>query len=288
MKPVPRVMAIHDLSGVGKCSLTVALPILSAMGAEVAALPTAVLSTHTGDIVGYTYRDLTDDMMPMAKHWQSLHLAFDAIYSGWLGSARQTDIVSTIIDMFSGPNPLRLIDPVMGDHGRLYKTYTADRVQGMVALCAKADVITPNLTEASFMLGEAYSADIMTPQEAAALCRRLAALGPRQVIVTGISTGEATVGAASWDARAEAFDLHEMPRLPGLWHGTGDIFCSVLLGGLLGGYALAESAAMAVDFTQECIARTYRLGTDPRFGVNFEQGLPALAARLSREDNTDG
>lgn len=276
MKPAPRVMAIHDLSGVGKCSLTVAIPILAAMGVEVAAMPTAVLSTHTGDIAGYTYRDLTDDMMPMAKHWQSLDLSFDALYSGWLGSAMQNEIVSGIFDMFHQPGTLCMVDPVMGDHGKLYKTYTADRVRGMAALCHRADVITPNLTEASFLLGEPYHAGIMPEEDVYTLCLQLCAMGPKKVVVTGISTGEDAIGSASLDSVTGDFAIHEMPRLPGIWHGTGDIFGSVLLGGLLRGSSLSGAAARAVRFTQSCIARTYALGTDPRFGVDFERGLPEL------------
>lgn len=285
MNPVPRVMAIHDLSGVGKCSLTVAIPILSAMGVEVAAMPTAVLSTHTGDIVGYTYRDLTDDMLPMAKHWQSLGLTFDALYSGWLGSARQNEIVQEVFAMFGGPDTLRFVDPVMGDHGRLYKTYTPDRVQGMARLCAQAEVITPNLTEARFLLGEAYKDEIMDKAQARALCLRLAALGPTSVVVTGIATREDSMGSASYDAKRDVFDIHEMPRYPGIWHGTGDIFGAVLLGGMLRGLTLAAAAALAVSFTQGCIARTHALGTDPRFGVAFESGLPGLMRTLMKEED---
>lgn len=281
MKPNPRAMAIHDLSGAGKCSLTVALPILSAMGVETVALPTAVLSTHTGNIVGYTYRDLTDDMMPMARHWQSLGLSFDALYSGWLGSGRQNEIVSDIFDLFAGPGTLRLVDPVMGDHGRLYSTYTHDRVAGMRALCERADVITPNLTEASFLLGRPYRDDIMTGGESRALCEALSALGPARVVITGIASGEGRIGAASWDGTRDVFALHEMARLPGVWFGTGDIFGSVLLGALMAGRHLAGAAALAVDFTQDCIARTYAIGTDPRLGVDFERGLPGLMRRLA-------
>lgn len=280
MKHMPRVMAIHDLSGIGKCSLTVALPILSAMGAEVAAMPTAVLSTHTGDITGYTYRDLTEDMLPIAKHWRSLGLTFDALYSGWLGSAQQNDILQAIFSMFAADHPFRLVDPVMGDHGRLYSTYTPDRVKGMIALCKNADLITPNLTEAAFLLGEPYQAEVMSAEEARTLCQRLAALGPRQVVITGIATDDAHVGSASWDEKSNAFGLHEMPRIPGVWHGTGDIFCSVLLGALLKNMTLSSATALAVDFTHGCIARTYAAGTDPRFGVDFEHGLPELLARL--------
>ncbi|MDR0896285.1 MAG: pyridoxamine kinase [Oscillospiraceae bacterium] len=276
LSPPPRVLAIHDLSGVGKCSLTVALPILSAMGAEVAALPTAVLSTHTGDLSGFTCRDLTDDLLPAARHWQSLGLRFRAMYTGWLASARQARIVGEIIEMLATPDTLRLIDPVMGDQGRLYSTYTPERVAGMAALCRGADVITPNLTEAALLLNEAYRPGLHTPGEARALCERLLKLGARRVVVTGIATGENRLGAAALDAAGGGFSLHEMPRLPGIWYGTGDIFGSVLLGGLLRGQSLSEAAALAVDFTQSSIARTHAQGTDPRFGVDFEHGLGAL------------
>jgi len=287
MKPLPRVMAIHDLSGVGKCSLTVALPILSLMGAEVAALPTAVLSTHTGGITGYTYRDLTDDMPRVAQHWLSLGLSFDALYSGWLGSSAQAEIVLSVFDRFFREGMLRLVDPVMGDHGRLYSTYTKDRVRGMVALCEKADVITPNLTEASFLLGEPYCADVLPAAKAEALCRRLSSLGPSRVVITGLSTGEHRIGAAAFDAEDGAFSLHEMPHIAGVWHGTGDIFASVLLGALLKGQTLSGAASLSVEFTYGCIARTKALGADPRFGVDFERGLPALAQSLGEGGAAD-
>lgn len=276
MRPVPRVMAIHDLSGIGKCSLTVALPILSAMGAEVCALPTAILSTHTGGLSGYTYRDLTEDMEPMAAHWQSLGLRFDALYSGWLGSARQADIVADLFGRFGANGALKLVDPVMGDHGRLYSTYTPDRVAGMAALCAQADVITPNLTEACFLLGEPCREETMDAAQARTLCERLSALGVPRVVVTGVSAHAGRTGAAAWDARTGAFALPEAPRVPGIWHGTGDVFGSVLLGGLLSGFSLLDAAALAVDFVHGCIARTQALGTDPRFGVDFERDLGSL------------
>lgn len=279
VKSPPRVMAIHDLSGIGKCSLTVILPILSAMGMEVAALPTALLSTHTGDIKGYTYRDLTEDMMPIAEHWRSLDIAFRALYSGWLGSPAQSHIVERIFDLFHAPGTLRVVDPVMGDHGKLYSTYTPDRVADMRTLLAKADLITPNLTEAHFLLSMPYTHEPMDRDGMRTLCRRLTALGPSQIVVSGISTSEQTIGAAAYDAKSDTLSVHERPLVAGKWHGTGDIFCSVLLGDLLSNKALDHATAHAVRFTQECIARTQAQGTDPRFGVDFEHGLPALMTK---------
>jgi len=280
MNNPPRVMAIHDLSGVGKCSLTVILPILSAMGAEVAALPTAILSTHTGNIAGYTYRDLTDDMLPMAEHWHALGLTFDALYSGWLGSARQAALVRTIFAQHSRPGTITVVDPVMGDHGRLYSTYTEERIEDMRALCAGADLITPNLTEAYFLLGDAYSGDRLTEAQIHRLCTRLCALGAAKAVVTGVSTAPGMIGAAAFDG---SLSLHQTPHIEGKWHGTGDIFCAVLLGSLLRGLPLGGAAARATAFTHASIARTLGLGTDPRFGVDFECGVPALMMEAAND-----
>lgn len=288
MQSPPRVMAIHDLSGIGKCSLTVILPILSAMGVEVAALPTAILSTHTGDIEGYTYRDLTQDLLPVARHWQSLGLSFDAIYSGWLGSAAQSRMVLEIFSMFASKDTLRVVDPVMGDHGTLYSTYTEDRVADMRALCARADLITPNLTEASFLLSIPYREGVMEERAILSLCERLVELGPPEVVVTGVSTGEGTLGAASYDARRGDFSLHQQPRVSGRFYGTGDIFCAALLGGLFADKQLSGAAALATAFAHGCIARTVALHKDPRFGVDFEHGLPTLMMEATKDESAPG
>lgn len=283
MQKAPRVMAIHDLSGVGKCSLTVILPILSAMGVEVAALPTAVLSTHTGDIEGYTYRDLTDDLLPIARHWRSLGLSFDALYSGWLGSKQQCGIVRQIFSLFADQCPLFVVDPVMGDHGRLYATYTGDRVDDMRGLIQNADLITPNLTEASFLLSEPYQAGPFSEAACHALTRRLAALGAKRVVVTGICTGEGNIAAAAYDCAADRFSLHETPQIEGRFYGTGDIFAAALVGALVRGSALSDAASRAVHFTHGCVARTHMQKTDPRFGVDFERGLPALMMEATKD-----
>jgi pyridoxine kinase len=156
MKRQKRVAAIHDISCFGRCSLTVALPIISSAGIECAVVPTAVLSTHTGGIDGYTFHDLTDEIMPIAKHWKSLDLEFDAIYTGYLGSFHQLDIVSSLFDLLGSNDTLKVVDPVMADNGVLYKSFPADFPKGMRKLCAKADIIVPNITEAVLMLDEPY------------------------------------------------------------------------------------------------------------------------------------
>lgn len=285
--PFPRIMTINDLSGVGKCSLTVALPILSCTGASVAVLPTAILSTHTGGFQGYTYRDLTCDMLSIAAHWHTLGLHFDALYSGWMGSREQADIVSQIFDLFQSPDTLVFVDPVMGDHGKLYSTYTMDRVAGVAALCGKAHLITPNLTEACLLLEEPYTPDPLSPAKAQSLCERLCQMGPTRIVITGISTRDGVIGAAAWDAQTSCFSLHEMPRIPGLWHGTGDIFGSVLLGAITRGQSLARAASLAVDFIYRCIASAHQRDADPRFGVDFETQLPLLMEAITHDKKLD-
>jgi pyridoxine kinase len=280
MLPQKRIAAIHDISCFGKCSLTVALPIISALGVEVSAIPTAVLSTHTGGITGYTYRDLTEDILPIAEHWKTLDLRFDAVYTGFLGSFEQIDIVSAVFDTFKTPEMRIIVDPVMADNGSLYKIFPTDFPTGMRRLCQKADLIVPNITEAVLLLDEPYLEGPYTQDYIEGLLRRLSALGPRQVVLTGVHFDNAQLGAASFDAETGETDYAFAGRIPGYYHGTGDVFASALTGALLNGKTLPEATALAVDFTVGSIARTKAAGTDIRFGVNFEAGLPALARRL--------
>ncbi|MFR6278640.1 MAG: pyridoxal kinase, partial [Acutalibacter sp.] len=160
-------LAIHDISGVGKCSLTVALPVLSCCGVETSVLPTAVLSTHTGGFTGFTYRDLTDDLLPMAEHWKQVGCRFQSLYSGFLGSAGQIGLVEQIFDWFREENTLVMVDPVMGDGGKLYKTYTPEMASGMARLCGRADIVVPNMTEACHLLGRPYNPGPYTQGEIA-------------------------------------------------------------------------------------------------------------------------
>lgn len=278
--PPKRVAAIHDLSGFGKCSLTEILPILAASGIECSALPTAVLSTHTGGFTGFTYRDLTQDMPAMARHWKEIGVPFDAIYTGFLGSEDQIGIVSDIIDLLLGENSLILIDPVMGDEGNLYQTYTPSMARGVARLCGKADIIVPNLTEAAFLLDEPYRKGPYDHEYIQGIARRLCALGPKKVVITGVYYREDELGAATLDAETHEFSFYSQKTVPGFYHGTGDIFSSVLLCGLLNDLSLPAAAALAVDFTHDCIQRTYDAGVDQRFGVLFEQAIPRLIQRF--------
>lgn len=275
-----RVAAIHDLSGFGKCSLTVALPILSAAGIETSALPTAILSTHTGGISGYTYRDLTEDMRPVMKHWKSLDIKFDAIYTGFLGSFEQLDIVKEFFDAFRQEDNLILVDPVMGDNGELYTVFTREFAAGMRMLCQKADIIVPNLTEAALLLDEPYHPGPYTHAYIESLLRKLGALGPQKVVLTGVYFKEDELGAATYDRTTDTIDYVFTQKIPGYYHGTGDVFTSALLSALLNDFSLIDAAAIAVHFTTDSIRRTYKAKTDYRFGVNFEQSFPDFLKEL--------
>jgi len=273
MKYLKRVVAIHDISGVGKCSLTVVLPIISAAGIECSVMPTAVLSTHTGGFEGFTFRDLTDDMRPIAEHWKKENIAIDAFYSGYLGSLGQIDIVRDIFEMFRTPDTLVMVDPVMADHGELYSLFTMDHVKGMAKLCGHADVIIPNRTEAAFMLGRDYVDGPMTEDEVDDLLYALAGLGAKQVVLTGVHFGDDDLGAACYDAASGQIDYIIDKRVEGMYHGTGDVFGSFLFGALIRGRRLAEATRIAVDCTCAAIRLTAHDGTGPRMGVRFESIL---------------
>lgn len=275
-----RIAAIHDISCFGRCSLTVALPIISAAGIEVSVIPTALLSTHTGGIEGYTYRDLSDDMLAIMIHWQSLHLKFDAVYTGFLGSTKQLDIVSKILDLFTTQGQLIIVDPVMADNGMLYKSFPDTFPQGMRKLCQKADIIIPNITEAAFLLEEPYQEGPYTQLYIERMLRRLATLGAKQIVITGVYFNNKTIGAASYDATAEKVEYAFSKLVEGYYPGTGDVFGSVLVASLLNGCELSQAVRNAVDFTAASIARTKKAGTDSRFGVHFEAELPKLIQRL--------
>jgi len=273
MNKLKRVAAIHDISGVGKCSLTVALPIISAAGVECSAMPTAVLSTHTGGFEGFTFRDLTDDMRDIAEHWKKENIHFDAFYSGYLGSLSQIDIVRDIFEMFRTPDVLVIVDPVMADHGKLYSLFTFDHVIGMAKLCSHADLVIPNRTEAAFMLGMEYKEGAQTKAEVDELLRALAGLGAKQVVLTGVQFGDDDLGAACYDARTGKIDYVMDKMIEGIYHGTGDVFGSFLTGALMRGRDLAEATRIAVDYTCASIRLTAEDGTGPRMGVRFESVL---------------
>jgi len=281
----PRAAVIHDLSGFGRCSLTEVIPILSVMGIQCCPLPTAFLSTHTGGFTGFTFLDMTEELPRVSAHWKSLSLQFQAIYSGFLGSERQIGIVADFIRDFRGPNTLVVVDPVMGDDGKAYQTYTPAMCSGMARLAELADVITPNLTEAAFLLGRDYG-DLLNGGRALhdeAALRRLAEDlslgGKRSVALTGAALAPGQTGAMCFDARTGEAEAVQAEFVAHPLHGTGDIFASVLTGALVRGESLRQGAALAVDFIHACAVRTVAQGLSLREGVDFEPLLGRLISR---------
>lgn len=270
-----RVAAIHDISGMGKCSLTVAIPILSVAGLECSSLPTAVLSNHTGGFKGFTFRDLTSDILPIVSRWKEEGFNFDAIYSGYLGSMEQIDILIRSIDMLSNKNTLVIIDPVMGDNGSLYKSFSPEFPQKMTQLCKIADVITPNMTEATLLLGEKYVKGPYTKEYIESILVRLGKFCRKTVVLTGVAFDDKSLGAAALDVATGKISYSFNKCIDGMHHGTGDIFSSVLVAALVLGRSVQTAIDAAVKFTYKAIENT--IGFDELwYGVNFEGVLSEL------------
>ncbi len=280
---LPTALALHDLSCFGKCALTVIIPTLSAMGVQTVPIPTAFLSTHTGGFDGFYFEDLTAAMDKIADHLQEVGVEADAVYTGFLGSEDQISTVSRIIDRFGkadgeGNKPLVLVDPVMGDDGRLYSTYNKEMVEGVKNLCEKADIITPNVTEACFLTEEGFrdlsnSSEEDAKKYAEHLCEKLLCLGAKKIVITGIHYGGNKVGTYGYDG--ESF-LYGKEHVDKSYPGTGDLFASVLLGELLRDKSFKEAVISASDFTRKVIEYSSQFETSTRNGVAFEPFLSEL------------
>ncbi len=284
MERAPRIALIQDISGVGRCSTTVALPVLSAMGVQCCPMPTAYLSAHTGfpPSQHHTMLDLTGQMAGTAEHWAELGLRFDAVYSGFLSSPEQIGVIRRFYERFGGDGTILLCDPVMGDNGRPYRTCTPALCAAMGELAAEAGLITPNLTEAALLLGENCAGAPRTEGEARAWLERLSLDGRRSVVLTGLGFAPGETGAGCLDAAAGRISFAAARREPAQFPGTGDLFASVLLGGLLRGELLSAAAGRAVEFVRSCVARTLALGTPAAEGVQFESLLGELTGPADR------
>ena len=264
-----RIVTIQDISCFGKCSLTVALPVISAMGIETAVIPTAVLSTHTGGFTGYTFRDLTGDIPEISNHWKSLDIKFDSVYTGYLGSAEQIEIVSKFFDDFRTENNFIVVDPVLGDNGRFYAGFNEDFARKIAGLCSKADYIIPNMTEACFMLkipytenyDRAYIEDIL---------RRLAGLGCKIPVITGVHFNDMEQGAVAYDSGKDTFCYSFGEHIARSVHGTGDIFASVFTGAVTLGKDIQTALDISVNYTVECIKATIPHFDEMWYGSCFE------------------
>lgn len=276
-----RIISIQDISCVGRCSLTVALPIISAAGVETAILPTAVLSTHTA-FPKFTFCDLTDEIQPIADTFSELAIDFDAVYTGYLGSFEQIELVERFIADFKTDDTAVIIDPVMGDNGALYKGFTQDFADRMAVLCQKADLILPNLTEASYMLHLPYREDY-DEEYIRSMLRQLTSLGAKCAALTGVSFTGNEIGVYLYDAQTEKYFSYFNEKIASSFHGTGDVFASCAVGAYMRGHSLEDALCIAVDYTLECIRLTLQDPEHRFYGVNFEQALPMLIKRLCEE-----
>lgn len=276
MKSYPKILTVQDISCVGQCSLTVALPVISACGVEACVLPSAVLSTHTSGFTGYTFRDLTDDMPAIEAHWKKEKIAFDAIYTGYLGSATQIAHVKSLAANVLAEGGKVVIDPAMADNGKLYPGFDAAFVEEMKKLCAVADYLVPNLTEASFLTGLAYKTEYDRAYIDEVIAS-LIALGAKNVVLTGVSYAPDKTGVVVYENGEYAYYEHE--KLPNGCHGTGDIYASAFVGALVRGKSAFDAARIAADYAVACIRHTATIDNH-WYGAAFEPVLGKLIAAL--------
>lgn len=271
---LPRMAAIHDLSGMGKCSLTVALPIVSATGVECCCIPTALLSTHTGGFTDWTFTDLSGDMVPIAEHWHGLGLEFDAIYSGYLASPVQGKLLERVIELLRGENTLVVVDPAMADNGKYYANLGGEMTECFRGLIKKADIITPNITEACFLTDMEYKHGVHDMSYVTELIDRLSELGPSFVAVTGVSIEAEKVGIVARDNRSGKMCSVMKTVLDGMFHGSGDVFASAFAALLTRGASLENALNAAEEFVTAAIERTAVRATPRQYGLDFEGVLP--------------
>ena len=275
-----KVAAIHDLSGFGRASLTAIIPTLSTMGVQVCPVPTAILSNHTGGFEKYSYVDLTDSMTEYIQMWKDLSLEFDCVYSGFLGSTKQIEIVSDFIDYFGNDENLIVVDPVMGDNGALYSSFTHEIIKEMKKLVAKADMITPNFTEAAFLIGLDKCPEKITDEEAKEWMKSLADMGPKIVVITSTpdSKNDKNTNVLAYDKENGTFWKVGCRYIPASYPGTGDTFTSVVIGSLLQGDSLPVALDRATQFISQCIKASYGFNYPKREGVLLEKELGILNA----------
>lgn len=277
-----RILTIQDISCLGKCSVTVALPVISAMGVETVILPTAVLSTHTM-FQNFTVKDLTDQLVPITEHWKSQGIRFDAIYTGYLGSAEEIGLAKRIFSDFRSEDTLIFVDPVMADNGKLYAAFDESYAALNATLCGQADVIVPNITEACFMTGMPYR-ETYDRAYIEQLMQRLTALGAKVTVITGVSLSEGKTGVMGYDSRNGETFVYQNDRVNASYHGTGDIFSSVCVGGLMRGLPLPKAMELAADYTADTIRATLANPRKPWYGVDFEATLPRLIRALEQAE----
>lgn len=271
-----RIVTLQDISCVGQCSLTVALPVISAFGIETAIIPSAVLSTHTGGFSGFTFRDLSDDIPLILKHWKKENILFDAVYTGYLGNACQIDYALELKRDFTVEGAPLVVDPAMADNGKLYAGFDMAFVEKMRSLCANADVVLPNITEAALLIDGEYKNNDLDEKYIQGLVDGLLKLGAKNVVLTGVSFEPSLLGAAVYDAKSGKTQYVFKQRQEGMWHGTGDLFASAFCGAYLQGKRMLQAADTACGFVVQCIKNTVSSKKEHWYGVKFEKALAQL------------
>ena len=272
-----KILTIQDISCVGQCSLTVALPIISACGIETCVLPSAVLSTHTAGFSGYTFRDLTEDMPSIKEHWMQEGIKFDAIYTGYLGSTKQIEYVEDIFASTASENCVKIVDPAMADNGNLYPGFDEAFVEAMKGLCQEADYVIPNITEACFLTGVEYK-ETYDRAYIDELLEKLIALGCKNIIFTGISYAEGKTGVVVLENGEYSYYEHD--KLGKGCHGTGDVYASAFVGAFMRGKSAYDAAKIAADYAVECIKETAKLDNH-WYGAAFEPVIGKLIAAIN-------
>ena len=281
-----RVLTIQDISCLGKCSITIALPVLSAIGIETVILPTALLSNHTL-FKEYTKLDLSDQMMPIARMFKKNGAEFDAIYTGYLGTTDEIEKAAEIIDIFRGDDTLVFVDPVMGDNGKLYRGFSDDYAALNTKLCAKADLVVPNITEACLMTGAQYR-ESYDESYLSELCVRLCAMGAKKAVITGASLSEGKTGVYGMDAGTGETFIYQNDKVSVSYHGTGDLFSSIAVGALIRGIGVRDAMMIAADHTADTIRATLGAPGDPWYGVDFETTIPDLIGKIRDYEQENG
>lgn len=276
-----RVATIQDISCIGKCSLTVALPIISAMGIETAIVPTAVLSTHT-QFKGFTFRDLTDDLEPIKEHWLKEGFRFDALYTGYLGSLRQIEIVKDYFRAFGKENTYKIVDPAMADNGNLYVGFDKPFALEMGSLCRESDIALPNISEAAFMLGIDYPGEEAPEDVTRDILKKLADTGIKFPVITGVTLKDGSFGFIGYDSAKDEFISYGAEKVPYKSHGTGDVYASAFTGSLVSGKSIYDSLVIAADFTTACIKNTFNDPERVNYAVNFELEIPYLLKLIGK------
>ena len=283
---LPRMVAIHDISGLGKCSLTVALPIVSASGVECCCIPTALLSTHTGCFNDWTFHDLSDDILPIAEHWSKLDdIKFDAIYSGYLASEKQEELIEKCIDYLKGKDTIVIVDPAMADNGKYYANFDNKMALCFRRLIAKADIITPNITEACFITDTEYIPAPHSDEFVSELMSKLSALGPKIVAITGVCPDNEHVGIVAKDnLTGKTAQFMNISRA-GTFHGSGDVFASSFASLLTRGADVETALELAEAFVSDCVERTEKRNVPRHYGLDFESALPQYIKNVEERLN---